>query len=595
MDINTFIDTYLAKIQKPAHYLGGEYGSVVKQDAELRFAFCFPDTYDIGMSHLGMKILYHMMNDMEDIACERVFTPDIDMETAMREHGVPLYSLETKTPVKDFDFAGFTLQYELSYSNILNMLDLAGIPFLSTDRGNDYPVVICGGPCACNPAPLADFVDIFFIGEGEEFYAPLFELYLKHKGNKYKFLEAAAELECMYVPAFHDGAKKIKRAIIQDIDNVYYPRSFVVPSAEIVHDRVMLEIMRGCIRGCRFCQAGMIYRPYRQKSPKTLIRQAVELCKNTGYDEISLTSLSTSDFERLSELTDGLLEYCIPQHINLSLPSLRVDNFTKEILDRTQSVRKSGLTFAPEAGTQRLRDVINKNVTDDDIMNTCRIAFENGTSAVKLYFMIGLPTETDEDIAGIAKTAERILHLFSTIPQTKGKGLQITISLATFVPKPFTPFQWEPQISLEEIERKQKYLLSLIKTRKIKVKYHDGTKSVLEGVFARGDRRLGKALLLAWRNGCKLDGWDNHFKFDVWMDAIREAGLSVEEYAGRRRDFNETLPWDIIDIGITKAFLKRECEKAYEAKTTPNCRDQCSGCGVNRLCRGDVCSAYQVR
>ncbi|PWM46482.1 MAG: TIGR03960 family radical SAM protein [Clostridiales bacterium] len=592
MDINTFIDTYLTKIQKPAHYSGGEYGAVIKEDVDVRFAFCFPDTYDIGMSHLGMKILYHMMNDMEMVACERVFTPNVDMEQAMRENDVPLYSLETRKPVGEFDFVGFTLQYELSYTNILTMLDLAKIPLLATDRKNENPIVICGGPCACNPEPLADFVDIFFIGEGEEFYTPLFDLYRKHKGDREAFLKAASELECMYVPAYHDKNRKVTRAIIKDIDKVYYPKDFVVPCAEIVHDRIMLEIMRGCIRGCRFCQAGMIYRPYRQKSPETLVKQAIELCKNTGYDEISLTSLSTSDFEKLPELADSLLEYCLPQQINLSLPSLRVDNFTKEILEKTQAVRKSGLTFAPEAGTQRLRDVINKNVTEEDIMNTCRIAFESGTSAVKLYFMIGLPTETDEDIAGIAHTAERILHLFATMPETKGRGLQITISLSTFVPKPFTPFQWEPQITLEEIERKQKYLLSLIKTRKIKLNYHDGTKSVLEGVFARGDRRLGKALLLAWQKGCKLDGWDNHFKFDTWMESIKEAGLTPEEYANRQRDFDEELPWDVINIGVTKEFLIRECKKAYKAKTTPNCKEQCSGCGVNKLCKGDVCNAY---
>ena len=593
MNINEFIDTRLTEVQKPSWYVGGEYGSVVKNkaDVNIRFAFCFPDMYDVGMSHLGMKILYNMMNDtMPDVWCERVFMPNTDMQSLMRECEVPLFGLESHEPIKDDDFIGFTLQYELSYTNIVAMLDLAEVPIFASERKQGDPIVICGGPCACNPEPLADFVDIFFIGDGEEDYYTLFEIYRQCGKDRKEFLRRATEIDCMYVPKYHEQEKQVNRRIIKDINKCYIPDKTVVPYAEIVHDRVVLEIMRGCIRGCRFCQAGMIYRPFRQRSPELLVETAKKLIKATGYDEISLTSLSTSDFERLDELANSLLTYCVPQHIDISLPSLRVDNFSKELLEKMQSVRKSGLTFAPEAGTQRLRDVINKNVTEEEIMNTCRIAFEGGASAVKLYFMIGLPTETDEDIKGIAYTAQRIVDLFYSLPIKRVRGLNVTISLSTFVPKPFTPFQWEPQITLDEIERRQKLLIETVgRNKHIRVNYHDGKTSVLEGFFARGDRRLGKVIYNAYKRGCQLDGWNEHFKFDEWMNAIEEEGLTVAEYCNRKRDFDEPLPWDIINCGVSKAFLQRECEKAYRAETTPNCKEKCSGCGINKICKGDVC------
>ena len=593
MNIDEFINTRLAEVQKPSWYVGGEYGSVVKnkEAVNIRFAFCFPDMYDVGMSHLGMKILYHMMNDtMPDVWCERVFMPNTDMQQLMRENDIPLFGLESHEPIKNDDFVGFTLQYELSYTNIVAMLDLAGIPIFAKDRKQGDPIVICGGPCACNPEPISDFVDIFFIGDGEEDYYPLFDIYRQCGKDREEFLRRATEIDCMYVPKYHKEGQQVNRRIIKDINKCYIPDKMVVPYAEIVHDRVVLEIMRGCIRGCRFCQAGMIYRPFRQRSPELLVETAKKLIKATGYDEISLTSLSTSDFEHLDELADSLLTYCVPQHIDISLPSLRVDNFTKDLLEKMQSVRKSGLTFAPEAGTQRLRDVINKNVTEEEIMNTCRIAFEGGACAVKLYFMIGLPTETDEDIKGIAYTAQRIVDLFYSLPIKRARGLFITISLSTFVPKPFTPFQWEPQITLDEIDRRQKLLIETVgRNKHIKVNYHDGKTSVLEGVFARGDRRLGKVIYNAYKRGCQLDGWNEHFKFDEWMKAIEEEGLTAAEYCNRKRDFDEPLPWDVINCGVSKKFLQHECEKAYRAETTPNCKEKCAGCGITKYCKGDVC------
>lgn len=593
MNIDEFINTRLAEVQKPSWYVGGEYGSVVKnkEAVNIRFAFCFPDMYDVGMSHLGMKILYHMMNDtMPDVWCERVFMPNTDMQQLMRENDIPLFGLESHEPIKNDDFVGFTLQYELSYTNIVAMLDLAGIPIFAKDRKQGDPIVICGGPCACNPEPISDFVDIFFIGDGEEDYYPLFDIYRQCGNDREEFLRRATEIDCMYVPKYHKEGQQVNRRIIKDINKCYIPDKMVVPYAEIVHDRVVLEIMRGCIRGCRFCQAGMIYRPFRQRSPELLVETAKKLIKATGYDEISLTSLSTSDFEHLDELADSLLTYCVPQHIDISLPSLRVDNFTKDLLEKMQSVRKSGLTFAPEAGTQRLRDVINKNVTEEEIMNTCRIAFEGGACAVKLYFMIGLPTETDEDIKGIAYTAQRIVDLFYSLPIKRARGLFITISLSTFVPKPFTPFQWEPQITLDEIDRRQKLLIETVgRNKHIKVNYHDGKTSVLEGVFARGDRRLGKVIYNAYKRGCQLDGWNEHFKFDEWMKAIEEEGLTAAEYCNRKRDFDESLPWDVINCGVSKKFLQHECEKAYRAETTPNCKEKCAGCGITKYCKGDVC------
>lgn len=583
------LEQILYNVQKPTWYSGGEYGAVVKdkKDVNIRFAFCFPDLYEIGMSHLGIKILYDCLNKVPDIWCERVFMPNDDMEEEMKKNNIPLFALESKDSIKDFDFIGFTIQYEMCYSTILEMLSLAEVPLLAKDRKQGDPIIIGGGPCTCNPEPVADFFDLFSIGEGENNLVELAELFKTCGKDREKFLDEAAKIKGVYVPSRNNAPVQMLK--IDDLDSVSYPSKFVVPFAGAVHDRIMLEIMRGCVRGCRFCQAGFIYRPFRQKKPETLIDQAITLVENTGYEEISLTSLSTSDYEELPKLCDGLLEYCKPRRINLAVPSLRVDNFSKELLSKIQETRKSGLTFAPEAGTQRLRDVINKNVTEEEIERTCKIAFEGGCSSVKLYFMIGLPTETDEDIKGIADTAQKIVDIYYSLPnKPKGKGVNVTISLSTFVPKPFTPFQWEEQISLEEIHRKQMYLKSLITSRKIKLNYHEGKTSVIEGVFARGDRRLGKVLLSAHEKGSKLEAWDEHFNYERWLECLEENGLTAEEFTGKR-DIEEALPWEVIDIGVTKAFFKKEREKAYAEQTTPSCKIKCAGCGITRICKGDVC------
>ena len=583
------LEQILYNVQKPTWYSGGEYGAVVKdkKDVNIRFAFCFPDLYEIGMSHLGIKILYDCLNKVPDIWCERVFMPNDDMEEEMKKNNIPLFALESKDSIKDFDFIGFTIQYEMCYSTILEMLSLAEVPLLAKDRKQGDPIIIGGGPCTCNPEPVADFFDLFSIGEGENNLVELAELFKTCGKDREKFLDEAAKIKGVYVPSRNNAPVQMLK--IDDLDSVSYPSKFVVPFAGAVHDRIMLEIMRGCVRGCRFCQAGFIYRPFRQKKPETLIDQAITLVENTGYEEISLTSLSTSDYEELPKLCDGLLEYCKPRRINLAVPSLRVDNFSKELLSKIQETRKSGLTFAPEAGTQRLRDVINKNVTEEEIERTCKIAFEGGCSSVKLYFMIGLPTETDEDIKGIADTAQKIVDIYYSLPnKPKGKGVNVTISLSTFVPKPFTPFQWEEQISLEEIHRKQMYLKSLITSRKIKLNYHEGKTSVIEGVFARGDRRLGKVLLSAHEKGSKLEAWDEHFNYERWLECLAENGLTAEEYTGKR-DIDSVLPWEVIDIGVTKAFFKKEREKAYAEQTTPSCKIKCAGCGITRICKGDVC------
>ena len=601
----------LLSVQKPGRYSGGEINSVIKDKTkvDVRFAFCFPDTYEIGMSHLGMKILYSQFNSREDIWCERVFAPWVDFEEKMRENNIPLFALESRDSIKDFDFIGFTLQYELSYTNVLNMLDLAGVPLRSEERKDLSPLVVAGGPCVCNAEPLADFVDLFFLGEGEEVDLEVIDLYKEFKakgGSKEEFLRTAAKIEGVYVPSLYDvsynedgsvaavtpkdGAPEtVKKRIIKDMDNCFYPDNFVVPFIEIVHDRAVQEVFRGCIRGCRFCQAGFIYRPVREKSADTVNRQAKALCESTGYDEISLSSLSTSDYRELEPLLNNMLCWTEPNEISLALPSLRVDNFSKELLDKINHVRKSGLTFAPEAGTQRLRDVINKNVTEEEIFRTCKTAFQGGYTAVKLYFMLGLPTETDEDLRGIADLGQRIIDLFYSLPERpKGKSPSVSISVSTFVPKPFTPFEFEPQIGKEEIERRQTVLKYSNKNRRVNISWHDSSTSLLEGAFARGDRRLGAVIETAFKKGCKFDSWNECFKPELWDEAFRENGLSPEFYAGRKREYSEINPWDHLDYGVTKKFLICENERAHRAETTPNCREKCAGCGAN--CYGEgVC------
>lgn len=605
------LEKILLKVQKPGRYVGGELNCVIKDKAavDVRFAFCFPDIYEVGMSHLGMKILYSCLNRMEGVWCERVFAPWTDMEALMREKDIPLYALESGDPVKDFDIIGFTLQYELSYSNVLNMLDLAGVPLLASERQGLSQLVVAGGPCACNPEPLADFVDLFFIGEGEEMDCELVELYRAHKqkgSSREEFLREAAQIPGVYVPSLyevkygedgtiasvtpHSGApEKVTKRLMLHMDQSFFPESFVVPYLEIVHDRAVAEVFRGCIRGCRFCQAGFLYRPLREKSVETVNRQCRSLCETTGYDEISLSSLSTSDYSKLNPLLDELLTWTKEEKTGISLPSLRVDNFSTEVMDKISSVRRSGLTFAPEAGTQRLRDVINKNVTEEELMKTVTTAFSGGWSSVKLYFMIGLPTETLDDVAGIADLGQKVVDAFYANPnKKKGKGVSVTLSASGFVPKAFTPFQWEPQDTIEMLHEKQRHLVSSVTTRKITCNYHDADTSFMEAVFARGDRRLGPVLLEAHRLGCKFDGWNDYFSLARWRQAFENCGVSPEFYANRRRSFDEILPWDHLDYGVSKEFFRKECEKAYAAATTPNCREKCSACGAACF-QGGVC------
>ena len=611
MNVSKELEQVLLQVQKPARYTGGELNSVVKDSAgvRIRFAFCFPDLYEVGMSHLGMKILYGLFNEQEDDWCERVFAPDTDMEALMRERGIPLFGLESRDPIREFDFVGFTLQYELSYTGVLNMLDLAGIPLHASERGDDCPLVVGGGPCVCNPEPLADFFDLFTLGEGEEVNLELFDLYRRHKQKGFRraeFLRQAARIEGVYVPSLYevsyredgtvasvtarDGApQRVRKRILVDMDAAYYPEKVVVPFIDIVHDRAMSEIFRGCIRGCRFCQAGFIYRPVREKSVDTIDRQSRALCESTGYEELSLSSLSTSDYTGLSELLPRLLDWAEPEHTNISLPSLRVDGFSEELAARLNVLRRSGLTFAPEAGTQRLRDAINKNLSEEEILDTARKAFAGGWTTVKLYFMMGLPTETLEDVAGIAALGQKIVDCYYTNPnKPKGKSVTVSISVSCFVPKPFTPFQWEPQDTAEQLKEKQAHLRASLTTRKISLSWHDADVSFLEGVLARGDRRLGPVIEGAWRRGCKLDSWSQYFSLAAWMEALEEAGLDPAFYANRRRSFEEVFPWDHLDYGVTKSFLMCENEKAYQSRTTPHCRQQCSGCGAS-VWKGGVC------
>ena len=607
------IKRILPTVQKPARYTGGEWGEIQKnsEEVDVRVAFCFPDTYEIGMSNVGMRILYGVMNQMEGVWCQRVFAPWGDMEEKMRAQNLPLWALESQEPVKDFDMIAFTIGYEMSYSNIVNMLRLSGVPIHSAQRQGLHNMVFAGGVCAFNPEPLAEFIDFFSTGEGEDSTVEIVSLYQKAKReawSKEQFLWEVSKIQGVYVPSFYtpeynpdgtlkaviarEGAPKVvTKRIVENLDTAYFPTKMIVPSTEIVHDRANLEVFRGCIRGCRFCQAGFSCRPVRKKSPEVLYRQAVEVLENSGNNEITLSSLSTSDYRGLKELTDELIPYCAENRVSLSVPSLRADNFSRELMEKLQTVRKSGLTFAPEAGTQRLRDVINKNLREEEILSTCAQAFAGGWNNVKLYFMLGLPTETDEDVLGIAELVYKVVQEWKENAVNRKRGLRVHVATAYFVPKPHTPFQWEAQITPQEYLRRCKLLKEHLYSKSIEYDYHSTELSRLEEGFARGDRRLGAVIEEAVKNGARLDGWDEYFRYDIWCNAFEKCGIPVDFYTVRGYGEEEILPWDMIDVGVSKKFLLRERRRAYEAQVTPDCRHGCAGCGANGLLKEVSCDA----